>query len=525
MTTRTTIRPTDRTRRRRLSVLGRRTAALLAVLTLAQTAGTAGAVATPAGPAAPAVPARYAHQRLDWQPCAQPAVLECATMTVPRDWHHPGKGADLTIAVSRHRAGDPARRIGTLLTAAGGPGGKGLERPVEFVKYAPELGAAYDVVGFDQRGVGRSTRAVCQTPEEFQAFFAGDFRDDTPADRARVIAASRGFAADCERRSDGLLPHLTTEQTARDLDLLRALLGERRVSYYGPSYATMVGAYYATLFPQRVERMVLDSVIGFDGTWERFQQRLPMSFQRRFEEDFLPWLAARDSTYHYGTTAAEAKARWEARRAALHEHPVVDGALTIGPNQFDNGAIQGVYRTNKGFTQLAGALAALDDLPNADPDARANAHRVFGEYLDPEFLAEYFAVTCNDTPWTRDLSVWAERGAESTARRPLAGARTLAFSAVCASWPKSAAPRVRVTGAGLPPTLMLNSVHDPATPIESALSAHQALRGSRLVTVAGNGDHGQYPGPNACVRSAVESYLLAGTVPPGDLTCPSPEAA
>ncbi|MFF7454336.1 alpha/beta hydrolase [Kitasatospora sp. NPDC008115] len=521
MTTRTVTRAR---RRFRLSALGRRTAGLLAVLTLAQPAVAAGAVATPAGPAAPSVPARYAHQRLDWHPCAERAGLECATMAVPRDWHHPGRGPDLTIAVSRHRASDPGRRIGTLLTAAGGPGGKGLERPADFVRNAPALGAAYDVVGFDQRGVGRSTRAVCQTPEEFQAFFAGDFRDDTPTDRARVIAASQRFAADCERRSGGLLPHLTTEQTARDLDLLRALLGERRISYYGPSYATMIGSYYATLFPQRVERMVLDGNIGFDGTWERFQLRLPMSFQRRFEEDFLPWLAARDPVYRYGTTVAEAKARWEARRSALREHPVVDGALTIGPNQFDNGAIQAVYRENNGFTRLAGALVALDDWPNAGPAARTNAREVFGDYLGPEFLAEYFAVICTDTPWTRDLSVWADRGAENAARRPLAGARLLAFSAVCASWPAPTAPRVRVTGAGLPPTLMLNSVHDPATPIEAARSAHRALRGSRLVTVTGNGDHGQYPGPNPCVRSTVESYLLAGTVPPGDLTCPSPEA-
>ncbi|MFF2950163.1 alpha/beta hydrolase [Kitasatospora sp. NPDC057965] len=518
--------PSARTGRMRhpgLSALGRRTAALLAVVALAQTAGTAGAVAVPTGPAPAPVPARYAHQRLDWQPCADKATLECATMTAPRDWHHPGHGPDLTIAVSRHRASEPGRRIGTLLTASGGPGGKGLARPADFVTKAPALGAAYDVVGFDQRGVGLSTRAVCQTPEEFQAFFAGDFRDDTPADRARVIAASRGFAADCERRSEGLLPYLTTEQTARDLDLLRALLGERRVSFYGPSYATRIGAYYATLFPQRVERMVLDSNTGFDGTWERFQQRLPMSFQRRFEEDFLPWLAARDATYHYGTTAAEVKARWEARRAALREAPVVDGPLTIGPNQFDNGAIQVVYRAHN-FPLLATALTALDDWPNAGPAARAAARQAFEQYLDPEFLAEYFAVTCNDTPWTRDLSVWAERSAESTARWPLVGARTLAFAAVCATWPVPTAPPVRVTGAGLPPTLMLNSVNDPATPIEAALSAHRALRGSRLVTVTGNGDHGQYPGPNPCVRSTVESYLLTGALPPGDLSCPSPEA-
>ncbi|MFJ4668628.1 alpha/beta hydrolase [Kitasatospora purpeofusca] len=528
--TRTTSTPTTgtstrRTGRARRTTFGRRTAALLALLTIASATGTAGAVAAPSGAAAPAVPARYIHQQLTWQTCAEEATLECATMTAPRDWHHPGRGPDITVAVSRHRATDPARRIGTLLTAAGGPGGQGLLRPADHARNAPALGASYDIIGFDQRGVGHSTRAVCQTPEEFRSFFSGDFRDDTPADRARVIANSAALAAGCEQRSGGLLPFLTTEQTARDVDLLRALLGERRISYYGPSYATMIGAYYATLFPHRIERMVLDSNIGFDGTWERFQLGQPMSFQRRFEEDFLPWLAARDATYHYGTTPAEAKARWEARRAALREHPIVDGQLTLGPNQLDNGTIQGIYRENNGFTLLATALTALDDWPAADPAARTTARRVFGDYLSPEFLAEFFAVTCGDTPWTRDLSLWAARGAENAARWPLVGARTLAFAAVCAAWRPPTAPRVHVTGAGLPPTLMLNSVHDPATYYEAALSAHRALRGSRLVTVTDNGDHGQYPGPNPCVRNAVESYLLTGATPAGDLTCPSPSTS
>ncbi|WP_406194219.1 alpha/beta hydrolase [Kitasatospora sp. NBC_01560] len=504
-------------RRRRASLAGL-TAALLAAVALPATAGAGSATAA----AVPGVPARYAHQQLAWQPCTGEPSLECATMTAPRDWHHPADGPDVTIAVSRHLTTDRAQRRGTLLMAAGGPGGKGLLRPADFARSAPAVAAAYDVVGFDQRGVGRSTRAVCETPEEVDAFFAGDFRDDSPAARDRVIANSRKMAADCERNSGGLLPYLTTEQTVRDLDLFRALLGERRISYYGPSYATMIGAYYATLFPQRVERMVLDSNVGFDGSWERFQLGQPMSFQRRFEEDFLPWLAAHDSTYHLGATPAEAGARWEQRRAALHDDPLVDGTLTVGANQLDNGTIQAVYKAEQGFPALAAGLAALEDWPHADRTARAAVQLVFGQYLAADFVAEYFAVTCADTPWTRDLSVWTARSAELTARWPLAGARSLAFAAVCAGWPTPTAPPVHVTGAGLPPTLMLNSVHDPATYYEAALSAHRALRGSRLVTVTGNGDHGQYPGPNTCVRDVVESYLLAGRTPARDLTCPSP---
>ncbi|MCM2423411.1 alpha/beta fold hydrolase [Streptomyces sp. RKAG293] len=119
------------------------------------------------------------------------------------------------------------------------------------------------------------------------------------------------MAADCRRRSGDLARYITTDQTVRDMDLFRSLLGVRRITYYGPSYATMIGAYYATEFPQRVERVVLDSNIAFTGSWEAFMTGQPMSFQRRFEQDFLPWLALHDSVYHYGTTAAAAKAHWE----------------------------------------------------------------------------------------------------------------------------------------------------------------------------------------------------------------------
>ncbi|MER6303228.1 alpha/beta hydrolase [Kitasatospora sp. NPDC001539] len=506
----------------------RRAAALVAVATalLASLAlpATASAEAARDPGDAGAVPARYAHQSLDWQPCEGQPALDCATMAVPRDWHRPGAGADLSIAVSRHRVADPAKRRGTLMETAGGPGGQGLLRPMDLVQGAPAVAAAYDIVSFDQRGVGRSTHTRCQTPEEFQEFLAGDYRDQSPEAIDRVIANSRKLVAGCEEHSGDLLPYLTTEQTVRDMDLYRSLLGEKKISYYGASYATMIGAYYGTLFPHRVERMVLDSNIGFDGSWERFELGQPMSFQRRFEQDFLPWMAARDSTYHWGSTPEEVQAHWEQRRAALHERPVVDGSLTLGPNQLDNGTINAIY-SDRAFPLLAGALTALDDWPNADPAAQQAARRLFGQYLSPEFLAEYFSVTCADTPWTKDIGTWIRRGAENTARYPLVGARTLAFSSVCAAWPTGPAPEVAVTGAHLPPVLMLNSLHDPATYYEAALGAHRALRGSKLVTVTGNGNHGQYPGSDPCVTDAVEHYLLDGRVPAHDVTCPVPPTA
>ncbi|WP_030672762.1 alpha/beta hydrolase [Streptomyces rimosus] len=480
------------------------------------------------GPAAAAgaarIPARYTEQRLSWHACDGKPSLECATMTVPRDWHHPADGPDISVSVSRHRAADPAARRGVLMMAAGGPGGQGLLRPANFAKNAPAVAAAYDIVSFNQRGLPLSTPLTCQTKEEFDAFFGNDARDRSPAAVRGVVQRSRQLARACQERSGGLAPYITTDQTVRDMDLFRALLGARRIAYYGPSYATMIGAYYATEFPHRVDRLVLDSPVGFAGTWQAFEEGQPLSFQRRFEQDFLPWLAARDATYHYGRTAAEAKEKWEARRRALRDQPADLGhGQRVTPNRLDFGTSQALYNAAGGFAPLATALTALDHWDTATPAERLTAQKVFGGYLSPEFLAEYTAVTCNDTPWSRDMGGWVRRTADYTAKHPLVGARALAFAATCAAWPASRAPHIRVTGKGLPTTLMLASRHEPATHYEGALGAHRALRGSRLVTVGG-GDHGQYMNGNRCVDSLVERYLLTGAAPARDTTCPAPGA-
>ncbi|MFH8348175.1 alpha/beta hydrolase [Streptomyces sp. NPDC018045] len=509
-------------RRRGWAVAGLVTATVAALLPAAggPAAATTG-TATAAG--GTRLPARYTEQRLAWQPCAGAPSLECATMTVPRDWHHPAEGPDLSVSVSRHRAAGPAgARRGVLMTAAGGPGGQGLSRPASFAEDSPAVAAAYDIVGFNQRGLPQSTPLTCQTPAEFDAFFGADARDRSPAAVRGVVRRARKLARACQERGGGLAPYITTDQTVRDMDLFRALLGARTVSFYGPSYATMIGAYYATEFPRRVDRLVLDSPVGFDGTWQTFEEGQPRSFQRRFEQDFLPWLAARDGTYHYGRTAAAARAKWEARRRALRDRPADLGdGRQVTPNRLDFGTSQALYDAAQGFAPLATALAALDHWDTATAAERGMAGKVFGGYLSPGFLAEFTAVTCNDTPWSRDMDAWVRRTARYTAKYPLLGARSLAFSATCAAWPASRAPRVHVTGKGLPTTLMLASRHDPAAHYEGALRAHRALRGSRLVTVGG-GDHGQYRNANPCVDALVDRYLLTGAAPAGDVSCPQP---
>ncbi|MEV0411469.1 alpha/beta hydrolase [Streptomyces sp. NPDC050448] len=477
------------------------------------------ASATPPGGGSPQIPGRYRHQQLDWQPCPG-GSLECASMSVPRDWYHPDAGPSLTIAVSRHRAADPAKRRGVLMMAAGGPGASGLPRPARLASYSPKLADAYDIVGFDQRGVGASTRVVCSDQEKVDTIFGGgDLRDRSAAAVRQTFDRARDFVQDCKHNSGGLLPYITTDQAVHDMDLYRELLGVEKISYYGPSYASFLGAYYATEFPRRVERVVLDSNVDFTGDWQSFLRGQPMSFQRRFEQDFLPWLAKNDATYHQGSTPEEAKASYERLRAALHDRPLNVEGTVITPNHLDAAATDALYNADKfaGFASLLGFLEHPDQAPTETRKAVAAQLR---HLMSADFVADFFAVTCGDTPWNRDGRYWAEESAEATRAHPLAGARELTYASVCANWPHSKTPRVKVTGEGLPPVLMLNSKDDPATYYEAAVRAHQGLAGSRLVTVEG-GDHGQFQNRNACVDAHVEGYLLDGTLPAEDTGCPA----
>ncbi|MFC0849972.1 alpha/beta hydrolase [Streptomyces noboritoensis] len=481
-------------------------------------AATAHASAPPGGAAR--VPDRYLQQRLDWRPCDSGA-LECAAMAVPRDWRHPGAGPDLTVAVSRHRATGPGPRKGVLMMAAGGPGASGLTRPTGLAANAPKVAAAYDIVGFDQRGVGASTRVVCSDQPTVDSFFtSGDLRDRTSPAIRQTFARARAFVRDCERNSGDLLPYITTDQAVHDMDLYRALLGVDKISYYGPSYASFLGAYYATEFPGRVRRMVLDSIVDFSGSWQSFLTGQPLSFQRRFEQDFLPWLAQNDAVYHQGRTPAEAKASYERLRRALHDRPLELEGTTVTANSLDVAATDAMYNTGR-FGSFAAALGVLEHPDTAAPAARKALAQRLQHAMGADFFADFFAVTCADTPWNRDSGHWVRESAEATRAHPLAGARELTFASICASWPRSKAPRVEVTGKGLPPVLMLNSTHDPATHYEGALRAHRALPTSRLVTVTGGGDHGQYLDGNACVDGLVEGYLLDDRIPAGDTSCPA----
>ena len=253
-------------------------------------------------------------------------------LSVPVDYAKPG-GRHISLALDMIPATAPkSQQQGILLVNPGGPGASGLALAVEVAQgLSPAVAARYDIVGFDPRGVGSSVPALSCDP----GFFSGPRPNYIPANAAAeqvLINRAKTYATDCGRRFGWLLPHMTTEDVARDMDAIRAAFGVSKINYYAFSYGTYIGQVYATLFPDRVRRMVLDSVVDPTGVWYADNVGQDYAFQGRMEA-FFAWVAKYDGTYHLGRTAAQVQAAWYRARNQLLAHPV-NG--TIGADEFDD---------------------------------------------------------------------------------------------------------------------------------------------------------------------------------------------
>ncbi|MFB7510846.1 alpha/beta fold hydrolase [Streptomyces broussonetiae] len=240
---------------------------------------TAGITATLLAALAPAAQAsaadplrRFENQKPAWQRCdaSQPAALQCATIKVPLDYDRPG-AKTIDLAISRMRTSVPGKRHGVILFNPGGPGGEGLDMPVMMKEAMPrKVLDQYDLIGFDPRGVGRSSPVTCGLTTTEQNFE----RAYRPETFSRDVAWARTVADKCRARNGARLPYITTRNTARDMDLLRAVLGEKKLSYVGYSYGTYLGAVYTQLFPRRADRFVLDSATDPAGIWRGMFQEM-----------------------------------------------------------------------------------------------------------------------------------------------------------------------------------------------------------------------------------------------------------
>ena len=481
------------------------------------------AQATAAEPARPPASAldRYYDQRPAWHRCGAdgeyPADLRCATIKVPLDYKRPA-GPTLRLEISRLRTSVPGKRRGVLLSNPGGPGGGGLGTPVTYKEVMPKsVRDRYDLVGFDPRGTGASSPLNCGlTKNELnwpRVYQPASFRRDT--------ALARSFAAKCVARDRARLPHLTTRNTARDMDVIRGVLGEKRISYYGLSYGTYLGAVYTQLFPARSDRIVIDSSVDPNRFGRGTYQALAESVEPAFR-DWTRLVARRDRTYHLGDTPAEVRAAFFKLIARADRTPL---KYNGSDPDFADRAVTGAdirasmrsmffydpYQAARDVVSLRKARATRPDPQPSDGPA---------DPFDAGVNALHWAVMCadNSASWPRDPSRYRYDALRDGARLPLYGDFTSNITP-CAFWPRGAEPATRVNNTV--GALILQNQWDSQTPAASGRAMHRALRGSRLVMVQGGRDHGVYgiPGTPACATKAVNTYLVTGRLPSADITC------
>lgn len=461
---------------------------------------------------------RFSGQSLDWKSCddkrLDEAKAQCADVTVPLDYTQP-QGKTITVAISRIAA-DPAHKQGVMLSNSGGPGGPGLDFMVDVgAAMTPEVKQSYDLIGMDPRGVGRSTPVNCHWPRGFGLQAAGPDR----ASYDESVATQADLAARCAKEEGERLRFFTTRNTARDMDIIRAALGADKVSYYGTSYGTYLGAVYAQMFPERSDKIVLDSSVDPDryGPVQMTQDMGPAN--EAALDLWADWAAARDSEYHFGATREQVRAsvRDLIRRSA--EQPIHIGTFDVGPHDLPLVLFVGLDSPDK-YAGVAAQWRELRDAAEGQPveiSEELNKTLEFMISARPEDNSVQMAIMCGDVEGARDPE-WYWRNIEAArASQPVFGDFANNISP-CAFWaPPVESPTVVRNAV---PTLIVQSTGDTRTTYNNAQGMHRALSASRMVTLKDVPIHwifGNYP--NSCVYDAVNTYFRDGTMPATDVTC------
>ncbi|MEV5280545.1 alpha/beta hydrolase [Streptomyces sp. NPDC051994] len=450
-----------------------------------------------------------------------PVTVQCGTVKVPLDYAQP-TGRQIALTVSRSRARAKARQ-GALVYNPGGPGASSTYFPM--AAGLPEwkrIAGAYDLVGYAPRGVARSAPLSCQDPRDFTKAPTESPTDPSPSYKQERIAQAQAYAEGCARNAGDALSHYTSINNARDLDVLRAALGEKKLTFMGASYGTYFGAVYATLFPTHVRRMVFDSAV--DPAPEQIWYRNNLDQSRAFEgrwADFRTWVAKHDDVYHLGKTAGEVLESYEKVRAKLTREPA---GGTVGPGQLQAAFLKAGYYDDYWASRATALSEYLKG--NQQPLIEQAAPKAESAADDENGNAVYTAVECNDAAWPRDFTTWDRDNSALAKTAPFETWDNAWMNLPCAYWP---APQQKPVDVGvkegaLPPTLILAAERDAATPYPGALELQRRLPGSVLVTEKDAGTHGIAGGANKCVNGYLEDYLVNGRTPVRRAACaPHPE--
>jgi len=478
---------------------------------------TIGAISPVGAPSAP-------REGLDWKRCAR--SLQCTTLAVPVDYAA-ADGETLDLALIRRRADEPANRVGTLIVNYGGPGDAGTETLRQAVDLMPAAARrSFDVVSFDPRGVGRSRPVRCVDDATFEAAWS---EDPTPNGRADLpgfydgTASSVDLVAECVARNGDWLARLGSRNVARDLDRIRAAVGDENLTFLGYSYGTVLGALYAEQFPHRIRAMVLDSAVDLSSTMTEELRANTAGFESALGE-FLDD-CAHDGTcaFHSGGDPRAALERLQARFEQGVRIDGGDGARTVGASEF--------------YTALVAALYARDEWPILAEGLRSAAKRDDGAtllLLNDFYVGRRHDGTYSNLQQVLGIIVCADDAEpvvsfddfratylELVAAYPFFGPLFASGPSGCDDrLPKPRADEligdVHVTDA--PPVLVVGATRDPATPFAGAQDLQRRLAGSRLLTVDDT-THGSYATGNRCVDRVVDRYLVSGRPPAHDRRC------
>ncbi|MFI1379808.1 alpha/beta hydrolase [Embleya sp. NPDC020886] len=487
--------------------------AIRGVVVIALTATLTAAIPAEAAPARPPT--------LTWTTCPPDPNgapvdprLRCTTLRVPMDYRAPA-GRTIEIAVSRLATAKPGLRRGILLHNAGGPGAASLNRPSTSVGLYPrDVLDRFDLIGFDPRGLGYSTPITCGRTTQItnERLFPYPAPDGSIADN---VDFARELARDCLANGGALLPHVTTANTARDMDRIRIALGERKLSYLSASYGSYLGAVYAELFPDRTDRIVLDANVDPNVTWHERWASWDHGFDTRFG-DFAAWAAERHDTLGLGATPAAVRRGYLDMVERLDRSPVQHpGAGPVTGNLF-----RAIYQAYSYHTlQFPEVAAWWRFLAGTGPPPQ------WGEWPSTPGIprdndtAVLLAVTCGDSRAPRDIAHYWREATVNRALFPILGGMGTNIWP-CAFWPDPVEPAVRITDRGATDILLLQTTRDPATPYPGALSMRSALgKRARMITVDG-GNHGAYdPEAPSCAVTRAHDFLSTGALPARDLFC------
>ena len=500
-------------------------------LALTAVAGLTGALL-----AAPAASADETSNGLVWGACPEDVVtavpLECATVPVPLD-HDDPDGTQIEVLISRLASLDPVARQGVLLLNPGGPGGAGLSQPAEMsaLGIPTTVLDAYDLIGMDPRGVGHSSPVSCGFTVEQN--YPGNIPPYAPDEAAVTEQAeyARTIADQCAANDpEGRMQHMTTANTARDMDLIREALGEKRISFYGASYGSALGSAYASLFPQQSDRIVIDSNLGAASLDQDALRRFSLGMEDRFP-DFATWAAERHDSYGLGRTPAQVRENFLALGDQLDREPVdgLDGATfrfyvfvgTYGDAAFPS--IAQIWQSVNGGDGEA-ALRAAEKLESPAPGAPVTGVEQKSGAATPSphdnAFSSFLAVTCNDTDWAEDVETYQRNVAADREAFPLFGAAAANVNP-CAFWHNDPIdPPVEINAKGPENVLVIQNLRDPATPHLGAEIASDAFGDrARLVSVDAGG-HGVYVyDDNPCALNTTTRFLLDGNLPESDVFC------